>query len=225
LVFTLALAQPCHNSGQTNQAVSDSESNSRIERWFSPSRHGQPPTNEIAPSQAEIDAYLKRQTATPRVYRAGVYGVISIHGTVCWVGLQGGRTNVVGFLPIPSQAFEAKLFDPAGNELPKTDVGKKFGQPLERDKEFKEYLAGDGPGAERQFHDGTRRLLYFDGGAGNDHYWEFDVSKSFQIRRLGEHRLVVQPRLFIADTNGVFHQSLLPLLQTNVTVLKRPPGT
>jgi|GEM_PF-2248729 len=174
-------------------------------------------------SKAEIDAMIQHQEAELRAERP-IYGVISLMGEannpahICYVGVRG-HTNVMGFRPLPSQAFDAHLFGHDGKEIPKTFFyGHKFGQELKPDKEFKEFLNGKGPGVIHEMYDDTRRTLDFAAGAGSNHYWDFDVLKSFRIKEPGEYRLQVQVRLFTKDTNGVFQPFILPPVETKVII-------
>jgi|SRR5665213_44002 len=123
-----------------------------------------------------------------------------------------GHTNMVVYVPIPEQKFDARLFSISGKEISKAS-DCKFGQKLKPDKSLLD-------GARYYSYDGwngyDRRLDFKNGNHGN--FWDFDILKSFQIKKAGEYRLQVQVRLFTKDTNGVFQPFILPPVETKVKI-------
>jgi hypothetical protein len=133
----------------------------------------------------------------------------------CWVGVFG-HTNVIAYKPLPEQAFDAHLFDQNGKEISKVQFHHEFGQVLEPDKEL---LDGSYARSVDAMY-GHSRKLDFKNWDGSNHYWDFDVMKSFRIKKTGEYRLQVQVRLFVQDTNGVFQPFLLTPVETKLKILE-----
>jgi hypothetical protein len=125
--------------------------------------------------------------SSPYSYRIGVFS----------------DTNVVTYKPLPSQAFDARLFDPDGKQVIKTHEGHKFGKPLAVDAELLDPI-----------HHRILNVLRDERIVNNQFPdWEFDLLKSFRIKKPGPYRLEVQVRLFFKDTNGVFQPLLLPAVE------------
>ncbi len=133
---------------------------------------------------------------------------------ICCVGVVG-HTNLVAYKPLPEEAFDAKLFNQNGEEVSKAWFNPKFGQPLKPDKKLLDgsFLMD----SDAMF--GNSRELNFTNWDGSNHYWDFNIVKSFRVKKAGEYRLQVQVRLFVKDTNGVFQPFILPAAVTNVTIL------
>src|SRR5208283_2196014 len=92
--------------------------------------------------------------------------------TSCQVSYRG-HTNMVVYVPIPEQEFDARLFAMSGKEIPKAP-DCKFGQKLKPEKSL---LAG-----ALYYFDGWRsyeRQLDFKKG-NCSHFWNFDIMKSFR---------------------------------------------
>ncbi len=198
---------------QTNLPPTDAEMDARIEHYFKGKHH----EGETAPSHADIDAYIKRQMPKFDI-NMPVTGVITIVRQECWVGVRAGRTNLLAYRPLPTQAFDAHLIGQDGKGIAKSEAGRLFGQKLQPDEQFKEFQM-KGRAAYAEGFDGSRRGLYFlEGSDGNDHYWDFNIVKSFEIKEPGEYRLQVQVRLFARDTNGVFQPFILPTVEKPVKI-------
>jgi hypothetical protein len=153
------------------------------------------------------------------------YTVISIRGIGsppsprCNIGIFG-NTNLIAYKPLSSQAFDMHLFKIEGDEILKTSYGHQFGQKLEPDKKLLDGTFRNDP-AEMYGHS---RMLHFDTGDGDSHFWDFDVLKSFRIKEPGEYRLQVEVRLFTKDTNGVFQPFILPPVETKVNISESDLG-
>jgi hypothetical protein len=128
-----------------------------------------------------------------------------------------GHTNLVVYVPIPEQEFDARLFTVSGQEVPKTH-DCKFGQNLQPDKAL---LAGVSYIMEGI--SGYDRRMDFSN-VNESHFWNIDLLKSFQIKKSGVYCLQVQVRLFTKDTNGVFQPFLLPPVETKVDISERDLG-
>lgn len=143
------------------------------------------------------------------------------YGTLlsCKIGI-GGHTNIIGYRPISTQAFDAHLFDENGKEIAKTFYGRSYGLPLNPDKKLldgtwvNDLEAGYGHG----------RLLDFVHGYANNPEWKFEMLKTFRIKEPGEYRLKVQVRLFTKDTNGIFQPFILPPVETKVNISESDLG-
>ena len=131
--------------------------------------------------------------------------------TSCQVNYRG-HTNMVVYVPIPEQEFDAKLFSMTGQEIPKARHCK-FGQTLQPDEAL---LAGQLSYQDDVIRGHDRRLDFKNGNC--SHFWEFDVLKSFKIKKSGVYRLQVQVRLFTKDTNGVFQPFLLPPVEAKKNI-------
>lgn len=125
-----------------------------------------------------------------------------------------GHTNMVVYEPLPEQLFDAHIFSTDGKEIPKM-AGCKFGQTLKPDKRL---LAGNYTIMDNAINVHARRLDFKNGNC--SHFWRFDILKSFRVKKAGEYRLQVQVRLFTKNTNGVFQPFILPIVETNVTILQ-----
>lgn len=142
--------------------------------------------------------------------------LVSDGETSCQVSYRG-HTNIVVYVPLPEEVFDARLYSMEGKEIPKT-FDCKFGQKLKPDKAL---LTGS-----LSYFDGwrvhDRRLDFKNGNTGD--YWRFDILKSFQVKKAGEYRLQVQVRLFSKDTNGLFQPFILPPVETKVVISERDLG-
>lgn len=142
----------------------------------------------------------------------------------CFVGVMS-RTNLVAYKPLPSQAYEAGLFDEAGRSIPKTSEGRKtFGKPLKVDDELRDAIHHR---ILNQLRD--ERTLDLNVGDGDPGIWDFYILKSFRVTQAGRYRLQVQARLFVKDTNGRFQPLLLAPVETQLTIReqdlpRRSPG-
>jgi hypothetical protein len=169
-------------------------------------------TNDISP---ELHEATKGADARLQFYLTNEFPIhteiIVRNGeTKCQVSYRG-HTNVVVYVPIPEQEFDAHLFSASGKEISKA-TGCKFGQKLQPDRSL---LAGT--------------LSYFDGWRGYDrrldfkngncsHFWGFDILKSFRIKEADQYRLQVEVRLFTKDTNGLFQPFILPPVEAKVNI-------
>jgi hypothetical protein len=146
--------------------------------------------------------FVQRSAGTNWFVQRGAEGRIQTsllfaYGFTCLVDVIG-HTNVIAYKPLPSQAFDAQLFDSHGNAVPKTSIGRAFGKPLEVDPELLD------PAHHRIMNYlRDERTLRFDLGV-----WErvgqFMILQSFRVKNAGEYRLRVQARVFSKDTNRVF---------------------
>jgi hypothetical protein len=133
--------------------------------------------------------------------------------TSCQVSYRG-HTNMIVYEPIPEQLFDAHLLSEDGKEVPKT-AGCKFGQTLKPDKRL---LVGNYRIMDDAIRGHDRRLDFKNGNC--SHFWEFDILKSFQVKKPGVYGLQVEVRLFTKDTNGVFKPFLLPPVETKLKILE-----
>ena len=175
-------------------------------------------TSSSAPTNSRTNPRPdEAEAATKRAFSKGaaegrINTIIRIKGAIrpiCFIGVIG-HTNMVAYRPLPSQAFDAHLFDSSGKVVSKTWAGTKFGNSLKVDHELLDLTVH---GVE--YVDGRTLLPRF----GDYHIWDFDILKSFKIKEPGEYRLQVQVRLFVKDTNGVFQPFILPMVETNVIIL------
>jgi hypothetical protein len=136
---------------------------------------------------------------------------VVIREQVCLVGVIG-HSNIIAYKPLPSQAFDAQIFDSEGMPVVKTSIGKSIGKPLEADLELLDpshhtimnYLRDE-------------RTLRFDLGV-EERVGQFTILKSFRIKNAGEYRLRVQAKLFFKDTNGVFQPFTLPPVEEPIKI-------
>jgi hypothetical protein len=165
--------------------------------------------------QENFNKFLERHNA--RLRAEPPHAVIRIEqpgGTrkvSCEIGYMMGKTNLVVYKPLPNQAFDARLFDQNGKEIPKAWFNFEFGRPLKPDKKL---LDGTYDSTNEARWGNPRKL----NSGGCSHYWDFDVVKSFRINAPGQYRLEVQVRMFVKDTNGVFQPFILPPVETAVTI-------
>lgn len=148
--------------------------------------------------------------------RDGQYTIEGGYSTILtWVGVRG-RTNLIAYKPLPSQAFDPQLFDEDGKEIKKTWYGREFGETPKPDKKLVDGTFRKDPGEMW----GQSRELRFGHGAGDSHLWDFNALKAFKITEPGEYRLQVTVRLFVKDTNGVFQPLILPPVSRQVKILE-----
>ncbi len=169
-----------------------------------------------AKSQTNITAEEASAAPGSYAFKTKVFGPntpIFMLGTSCCIGIFG-RTNIIAYKPLPSEAFDAHLFRTDGKEIPKSYYGKKFGFPPKPDPQLLDgswrYTLEAGYGHPREIN--------FRWGNGESREWDFDVLKFFQIKEPGDYRLQVQVRLFVKDTNGVFQPFILPPVETKINI-------
>jgi hypothetical protein len=168
-------------------------------------------TNDISP---ELRKEMKEMDARIQFFRTNECpihtDIIARNGeTSCQVSYRG-HTNIVVYVPIPNQEFDARLFSMSGKEIPKAS-DCEFGQKLQPDKSL---LGGNNFIMDNGIRGHERRLDFKNGNC--SHFWDFDILKSFRIKEPGEYRLQVEVRLFTKDTNGVFQPFILPPVETKV---------
>lgn len=139
---------------------------------------------------------------------------------ICKVGVFGS-TNVVLYSPLPSAAFAARLYDSNENEIRKTALGKKFGKGPIPDHDLLNGLFGKNIKDTHGHWRSRSRELTFTNAESSDYYWDFDVTRSFKIKEAGEYKLVVEVRLFVKHTNGVFTPLILPSVNRTVRILEK----
>lgn len=134
-----------------------------------------------------------------------------------WVGLMG-RTNLIGYTPLPDQAFTLRLFDENGKEVRKTAYGRGFGKPLQPDPGL---LKASSQNMPSDMWGRAQRVLMFEHGAGDAHLWDFCLPKAFSLERPGSYRLEVSVRLFVKDTNNtnnIFIPLVLPTIERQLKI-------
>lgn len=176
-------------------------------------------TNDISPELRKEMKEFDDRVQFMRTNECPIHAdIIARNGeTSCQVSYRG-HTNMIVYIPIPNQEFDARLFSMSGKEIPKVS-GCKFGQKLQPDKSL---LSGNNFIMDDVIRGHERRLDFKNGNC--SHFWDFDMLKSFQIKDPGEYRLQVQVRLFTKDTNGVFKPFILPPVETKVNISENALG-
>jgi hypothetical protein len=128
----------------------------------------------------------------------------------CFIGLgPAKRIDLMMFKPLPSQAFEARLYDSTGRPIAKTRNGRKFGKPPKPDPELIDPIKYRTLSILRD----ERTLMGFDA-----HIWDLNVLDSFRIKEPGQYRLEVEVRLFVKNTNGALQPIVLPPAEVSLIV-------
>lgn len=158
-----------------------------------------------------FEKWYMEQHGAPSGFRV----IVTPVGLNCFIGLIAFKIEPA-YKPLPSQAFDAWLFDPDGKAVCKTREGRRgFGRPLVVDAELLDPLHHQILSILRD----ERTITMYTGG--DAHIWDLDLLKSFRIKKPGPHRLEVQVRLFVKDTNGVFQPLFLPRVERVVNVRER----
>jgi hypothetical protein len=133
-------------------------------------------------------------------------------GGMCQINVLG-RTNLVAYRPLSTQAYLIRVFDMAGNELSKTFYGRRFGQPLKPDQTL---LDGSWSNSIAAGY-GHLRIIDF-AHYGNEDGWAADIPKSFHLQEPGNYRVRVELRLFTKGTNGDYQPFFLPPVESIVKI-------
>lgn len=146
---------------------------------------------------------------------------------VCLVAVFNHSTNIIGYLNLsPTMMCALRLVDERGNEVPKTDLGKKFGETLSQKVMVewrKEWLAHPRQPPQRMFID-----IYSNRPPYPDDFptvlCHLSIPGIFELKRPGRYELHVQIRLVQIgkDQSGSLYYSITELHDSVIMVPVTP---